>query len=98
MACRCLTHKGAGVNASECDRWKAAAFHPGFRGTAPSFGAPTRHAVALVAVCYCCWFFYLWFIDVLKIFGEMISKEEKVSQNLYFGVGFPFLIFNAKAL
>lgn len=52
MAGRCLTHKGVGVNVSECEHWKDVAFHPGFQGTAPSFGAPTPHAMDLVAVCF----------------------------------------------
>lgn len=79
MAGRCLTHKGVGVNVSECEHWKDVAFHPGFQGTTPSFGAPTPTCSGLSC---CLLFFYLWLIDVLKIFGEMISTEEKASQTL----------------
>lgn len=65
MAGRCLTHKGARMNALECDHWKDVGFHPGFHGTAPSFGAPTQHEADLVAVFFF-FFSYLWLIDVLK--------------------------------
>lgn len=97
MAGRYLTHKGAGMNALECDHWKDVGFHPGFHGTAPCFGARTQHEVDLVAGFLFLFFSYLWLIDVLKFFGEMMSKKEKASWTLYFGVGFPFFVFNLKA-
>lgn len=77
----CLTHKGTEVNTFEFDHWKDGAFHFVFHSTAPSFGAHTLRDFVAV------YFFsslYLWLIYVLKILGEMISREEKGSQTLCF--------------